>query len=257
MVRAFPHLRLVLFAGVLAVAPGFSAGSAAAPQAASGSLTPEPICIPWFLCHPMEPATLQLSGAAAADSGGEGPIEVRAWRWGKVPIEPAGVATSDPQEGGEVTGGIATSDPQEGGEVTGGIATSDPQEGGEVVKDVTEVAPATTSARRGGKAKVSIGEIAVVKQSDSSTSKLAVRPLGVRTPGRLEQPDVKGWIAPPPSGAVTIVVARGACASGKHFPAVMLTTRSRAYTLKDVEVLACTPTADGTDTCTLSYASLG
>ena len=98
--------------------------------------------------------------------------------------------------------------------------SSDPEEGGEV-----------TAA----KTKVHVGEIKITKPVDTASPKLA---------------------APAPSGTATVTVARGACATGKHFPAVKIVTRSGSYTLHDVDAVRCTDSADGT-TCELEYASLG
>lgn len=96
--------------------------------------------------------------------------------------------------------------------------SSDPEEGGEV-------------ARR-----ASVSEIAVMKRMDKASAALA---------------------APLPSGGATLVVARGALAKGQHIPVVVITMRSQTYELQNVEVTDCTAFADGTDSCSLNYQSLG
>ncbi|MEP6870884.1 MAG: hypothetical protein ABI939_03440 [Anaerolineaceae bacterium] len=130
----------------LARSQGGSLGSV--PASEGGSFTP------------LRPAPTPLGGAQSGDLSGlrnpPGSLKVEG-------VHQTGLASSDPQEGGEITGlrppgslkvegvntsPLASSDPQEGGEVTGlrrpptglkvegvretGLASSDPQEGGEV-----------------------------------------------------------------------------------------------------------------------------
>lgn len=99
--------------------------------------------------------------------------------------------------------------------------SSDPEEGGEIAA---------------AKTKVHVGEINVTKHTDVASSKLALA-------------------EPAPSGTATVTVARGACASGKHFPAVKIVTRSASYTLNDVDASDCSDSGDMT-TCTLTYRSV-
>lgn len=62
--------------------------------------------------------------------------------------------------------------------------------------------------------------------------------------------------APADSGTATVTVARGACATGKHFPVVKIVARSGSYTLHDVDAGRCTDSGN-TTTCVLTYRSLG
>ncbi len=99
--------------------------------------------------------------------------------------------------------------------------SSDPEEGGEIAA---------------AKTKVHVSEINVTKHTDVASPKLALD-------------------EPAPSGTATVTVARGACASGKHFPAVKIVTRSASYTLNDVDATQCTDSGE-TTTCTLTYQSV-
>jgi type VI protein secretion system component Hcp len=130
------------------------------------------------------------------------------------------------------------------------VMTSDPQEGGEIARKAVRK---TT--------KPAISEMTVSKRTDSSSPKiLSVNSGGEAVePGKLEYPNVtmNGSAADPPAaGTATIVVARGHCASGQHFPAVKLTMRGESHTLQDVDVVSCTAVDDKSDGCTLKYASV-
>ena len=100
--------------------------------------------------------------------------------------------------------------------------SSDPEEGG-------QIAAART--------KVHVSEINVTKRTDVASPKLALA-------------------EPAPSGTARVTVARGACATGKHFPAVKIVMRSGSYTLHDVDASDCSDSGD-TTTCTLTYQSIG
>ena len=110
--------------------------------------------------------------------------------------------------------------------------SSDPEEGGEV-----------TAAKKRA-TKPTIGDIAVTKTTDVSSSKLMLAPEG-------------GPETPPRSGSATVTVARGSCASGQHIKEATITVRGRTYQLHEVDVGGCTANSDGTDTCRLNYASIG
>lgn len=104
-------------------------------------------------------------------------------------------------------------------------ASSDPEEGGEV-----------DAQNRSTARKVKVSDMIVAKPMDKASAKLA---------------------GPLPSGGATVVVARGSLAKGKHIPVVVITMRSHSYELQGVEVTDCTAMADGTDSCSLTYQSLG
>jgi hypothetical protein len=115
-------------------------------------------------------------------------------------------------------------------------ASSDSGEGGEVVRDVQPADSAQAQSGSRLKSKVNIGDMIVTKPMDKASAMLA---------------------EPLPSGSATLVVARGALATGKHIPIGQITIRGRTYELQGVEVTGCTALADGTDGCTLTYQSLG
>jgi hypothetical protein len=93
--------------------------------------------------------------------------------------------------------------------------------------------------------------------SGLSTGKRQHKPaMTIVEPGKLEVPNLQ-VAEPAPSGSATLVVARGSVAKGQHIPMVKVTMRSRTYALQGVEVSDCTALADGTDSCSLSYQSLG
>ena len=193
MVRA--TLSRFVFASALVSVPPVPAVAAPAQQ----SLTPEPICIPWILCHPLNPGSLTVASATGAQTN----IELKSWSWGK-----ANSAGVQPR------------------------LSSDPEEGGEI---------AAKTVRQSSKPVIS--EMTVTKKSDVASTTLSRSASG-------------GPTEPPASGILTIVAAKGSCATGTHIPEVKLTTRARAYTLRDVDVIACADSGENTDTCTLSYKSV-
>jgi type VI protein secretion system component Hcp len=175
-------------------------------------------------------------------------IETLSLSWGRAG-QPS-VASSDPQEGGEVAAArpVTSADPMAGGQ----LKSADPEEGGEVTAaaKVGSSRPIAGSAELsnhlsnhldaqapGGAtvAKVKVSDLNVTKHIDVSSAKLA---------------------EPAPAGTATVTVARGACATGQHIPEVKLTMRGKVYDLHDVDVSACTESGE-TSTCTLSYASIG
>jgi type VI protein secretion system component Hcp len=109
--------------------------------------------------------------------------------------------------------------------------SSDPEEGGEV-----------TAART--KPRPTVSEINVTHRTDSSSPTLLASGDGDSG-------------TPPPSGSATITVARNTCASGQHIKEATISVRGRTFVLHDVDVAGCTANGDGTDTCTLNYASIG
>jgi len=193
MVRA--TLFRFVFASVLVSVPPVPAVAAPAQQ----SLTPEPICIPWILCHPLNPGSLTVTNATGAPTN----IELKSWSWGK-----ANSAGVQPR------------------------LSSDPEEGGEI---------AARTVRKSSKPTIS--EMTVTKKSDVASTTLS-------------RSASAGPAEPPPSGILTIVAAKGSCATGTHIPEVKLTARGRVYTLRDVDVVACADSGGNTDTCTLSYKSV-
>lgn len=167
--------------------------------------------------------------------------------------------------------------------VSWAAATSDPQEGGEVARSGGGHSMLGASDRKfrpgrptygnisfGSSAKAeskpSVSEIPVTKQMDVSSSKLSAAPSGggAIEPGKLEIPNLRADVAasvavndPPPAGTATITVARGTCTSGQHLPEVKLRLGTRSITLRDVDVSNCADVGADSQTCTLTYASLG
>jgi type VI protein secretion system component Hcp len=213
MFRTVRPLSRMLLATALASAPPAFAAPPSAMRA--GPAPVEPICIPWILCHPLDPAVMTVGG-------GDGQvIQVKSFAWGDSAGKPLKLATSDPQEGGEV-----------------------------VARD---------APRKKVRSSVSVNEIPVTKQMDSSSPKvLSATPSGnAHEEETIEFPRVMAAApAPAPSGTVTILVARNACASGTHLPDVKLSARGRTYTLSDVDVLSCTAAGADSDSCTLRYSSV-
>jgi type VI protein secretion system component Hcp len=214
MIHALPRLSRILFASALVlVPPAAPALAAGAPQQTA---VPEPICIPWIICH------IKLPGRLTVNDGGQGQkdIELLSWSWG------ASGAARPPMR-----------------------ASSDPEEGGEIAARTVQKP-----------ARPSVSELTVSKKTDvASPTLLRSANGGAAGPGKVEYPNVQasaGPSEPPPSGTLTIVVARGSCASGKHLPEVKLSSRGRTYTLHDVDVTACADSGQNTDTCTLSYGSV-
>lgn len=127
--------------------------------------------------------------------------------------------------------------------------SSDPEEGGEI---------AARTVRK--PSHPSVSELTVSKKTDTaSPTLLRSSDGGTATPGHAGGAAVQTPVAasdPPPSGTLTIVTARGSCATGQHIPEVKLTARGRTYTLHDVDVTGCADSGDNTDTCTLSYGSV-
>lgn len=164
--------------------------------------------------------------------------------------------------------------------VSWGAATSDPQEGGEVVRNGGGHSMLGASDRKtrpgrptygnavadnpaaAGRSGPSIGEIPITKPMDVSSGKLSAAPSGggAAEPGKLEIPNLRAGAAandPPPAGTATITVARGTCTSGQHLPEVKLHLGTRSFTLRDVDVGNCVDAGADSQTCTLTYASLG
>jgi hypothetical protein len=142
-----------------------------------------------------------------------------------------------------------SSDPEEGGQVY----SADPEEGGEVVRPAD---PATALARR----KAGHGQdvvpaapspVAVPYPNTASRDAASGLPTGKRMhkPYTLMEPVAK-------KGTVKVSVLAGACVKGQHFPEATITMRRGSYHLQDVDVAGCTANGDGTDTCTLNYASI-
>ena len=228
MIHALPPFSRILLASALAFGPPAVPALAAAPHSAD----PPRICIPWSFCHPPLPGRLTVGGAGSA---GQKDIQLLSWSWGA-----AAAAGRQSMR--------ASSDPEEGGEVTSKVYSSDPQEGGEVASKVV---------RKPSKPVVS--EMTVSKRTDVASPMLRSAPAGTAGPGTADVGDLQsatGPSEPSPSGTLTIVAARGSCASGKHIPEVKLSARGRTFTLHDVDVTACSDSGDNTDTCTLSYRSV-
>lgn len=230
MIQALSRLSRILFASALVFAPpAVPALAAVAPQATA---LPEPICIPWILCHIKRPGSLTIGeGSDRAQKT----IQLLSWSWGVAAPRPQAMrASSDPEEGGQVAGTVYTSDPQEGGEI------------------------AARTVRK--PSRPSVSELTVSKKTDvASPTLMRSSSGGAAEPGKLEVPNMKtsaGPAEPTPSGTLTIVVARGSCASGQHLPEVKLTARERSYMLRDVDVTGCSDSGDTTDTCTLTYKSV-
>lgn len=211
MFRTVRPLSPFLLATALVSLPPFPA-AAAAPLAAK-PVSVEPICIPWILCHPLDPAVMTVTG------GDGSVIQVKSFAWGDAAGKPLVVATSDPQEGGEV-----------------------------VARD---------APRKKLRDKVVISEMPVTKQMDSSTPKIlsAAPSNNAHEEETIEFPRLMA-AEPAASGTVTILVARKACASGTHFPSATLSVRGRTYTLRDVDVTSCTEAGPDSDACTLRYSSV-
>ena len=193
---------------------------------------PTPEC-PASLC-PKAGGTLELSAGTPA-------IEVESFSWGAG--DGTTVATSDPQEGGEVTRGkrglsdipvvkvkdkssstLARADPEDGGEVTGPVYTSDPQEGGEVAGKL----PGTNKAadvtlKRGTMASGPPRSSARDAASGLATGKRQHKPLAMER------------------GSLFVTMPEGVCVAGARYPVVTLQAGSDSYELSDVTVASCSP----------------
>ena len=197
-----------------------------------------------------EPALLKLGDVKgeATDDKHKGEIEIESFSWGAAADQPPDVATSDPQEGGEiasVAGRAAvgdTSDPQEGGQVY----SADPQEGGQVAVagrkaggTQTETLtvdrklpglhkPSDVTLKRGQKIEITGLRRDVISPRDVATGQAEGK--------RRHEPLTMA------RGSVTVVMPEGLCALGAQYPAVTLRSNDRVYSMQDVTVAACTPT---------------
>ncbi len=228
MIHAWPRLSLFLLCAGLAGTPAFAEPlPAPMPEppklpAPGGPVAipypdpdPQPPKCPLPICLPKPVATFQAAGAP--------PIEIQSLQW---LAADQGVATSDPQEGGEIAGTV--------GAMSSGRTTSDPQEGGEVA--------GTVGARSTGRAakrvpKAHVSEMTVSKVSDKASATL-LRPV---SSGR---------------GKVKVTVLMNACVKGQHIPEGTVTMRGASYDLRGIDVLDCVHSDGNTDTCTLSYESV-
>jgi hypothetical protein len=212
MLRAIPLPRFILATALIAVPPVPAATPPAAAAPAQATALPEPICIPWIICHVKLPGRLTIGDAG----GGQRQIKLLSWSWGKTNAVAPSRLSSDPEEGGQI---------------------------------------AARTVRKPSRPTVS--ELTVSKKTDvASTTLMRSANGGADEPGKLEYPNVQasaGLAEPPPSGTLTIVVARGSCAAGAHIPEIKLSSKGRSYMLRDVDVIACGDSGDNTDTCTLSY----
>jgi hypothetical protein len=185
-----------------------------------------------------EPALLKLGDVKgeATDDKHKGEIEIESFSWGAAADQPPDVATSDPQEGGEiatVAGHAAagdTSDPQEGGQVY----TADPQEGGQIAvagrkAGGTQTETLERATSRGERVKSVIPQQSITTPRDSAsglaTGKRQHMPIRVR------------------QGSVELTMPEGVCVAGAHYPAVTLRSGDQAYEMRDVTVASCTPVA--------------
>ena len=230
MARALPRLAHILLASGLVVAPLPFAAATAEQAPTTGAIDRVP-----FPCWPPIKCLLKndsrVAGPASLQTAGGEQIEVLAWSW-RAPGAPS-ADSSDPQEGGEVAGGVDS------------------------------VAAAEARTRKRGAGRASVSEITPTKKSDKSSTVIFSRPGGgTAVPGKIEYPNLKVGAGeevdePLPAGTLTIRLARGAAAKGKHFPEVTLMAKGQAYRLQDVMVTECAATGENTDTCTLSYQGLG
>jgi hypothetical protein len=214
---------------------------------------PTPEC-PASLC-PKARATLQLAGGGST-------IQIDGFSWGASANSATTVNTSDPQEGGQVTGGpIYTSDPQEGGQIartkpkvseipitkvqdksSTTLASSDPEEGGEVV------AP---DARKAGGGPL---EASGVQTGHRENVQPLIPGYEVSSPRDAASGQATGKRMHKPvaltQGNVVVTMPERICVRGSHYPAVTLTAGDTAYEMQDVTVANCTPitTAKGKKT---------
>jgi type VI protein secretion system component Hcp len=216
MYRALPRLSRFLLASALVFAPSPSAAAMTEPAPTTDAIGRAPIpCWPPIKCLLKYDAG--VAGPAFLQSAEGQPIEVLAWDW-RAPGTPS-------------------------------VASSDPQEGGEVVSGVDSSATAEARSRKRGAGGASLGEITPTKKADKASPILMSKGSGGTAGEQVEEPL--------PAGTLTVRLARGAATKGKHFPEVTLTARGRAYRLRDVVVTECAATGENTDTCTLSYQGLG
>jgi hypothetical protein len=153
-----------------------------------------------------EPALLKLGDVKgeATDDKHKGEIEIESFSWGAAADQPPDVATSDPQEGGQVA--VA-------GRKAGGTQT--------------ETLERATS--RGERVKSVIPQQSITTPRDSAsglaTGKRQHMPIRVR------------------QGSVELTMPEGVCVAGAHYPAVTLRSGDQAYEMRDVTVASCTPVA--------------
>jgi type VI protein secretion system component Hcp len=179
-------------------------------------------------------------GSAATMEAASLELNVEGIAWGKL-SDATTVYSADPMEGGQVTARTYHPGQPTYGNVTVDGVASDPEEGGQV------------SAAKGAKPR--IRDMQVTKVNDVASSNLSSARVATAEPGKLEVPDMVA--EPLARGTATVKTLAGLCATGKHLVKVKITTRTASYTLHDAIVTSVTPTGDGMDEVSLTYASLG